>query len=131
MKDKKILITKILYGLFIIGTIISIFIAYKHIDSSFAFKFIIGYAAFTFLMVLYLVITTISNFKMMEKKEIRKIFITFITVFIIFGALNYGFDYIFRPEKIDLFREFSISFGLAVGISFISQIFLRENEGEN
>ncbi|MBL4936990.1 hypothetical protein JK636_14645 [Clostridium sp. YIM B02515] len=131
MKNKKTFITKILYGLFIIGTIISIFIVYKHIDSSFAFKFIIGYAVFNFLMVLYLVITTISNLKMIKKKELRKRFITFITVFIIFGALNYGFDYIFRPEKIDLFREFSISFGLSVGISFIRLTSLKENEGEN
>ncbi|ERI92363.1 hypothetical protein HMPREF1982_02345 [Clostridiales bacterium oral taxon 876 str. F0540] len=131
MNSKKTFITKILYALFIIGTIISIFIVYKHIDSNFAFKFLIGYAVFTFLMVLYLIITTISNLKMIKKKELRKRFITFIPVFIIFGALNYGFDYIVRPEKIDLLREFSISFGLAVGISFIRLTPLKENEGEN
>jgi len=48
--------------------------------------------------------------------------------FTFFGSLNYGYDYFFRPSKIDLLREFSIAFGSAFGLSFIDVTFLKKKE---
>ncbi|WP_176718882.1 hypothetical protein [Caloranaerobacter ferrireducens] len=49
----------------------------------------------------------------------------FISLFILLGALNYGFDYVFRPSNVNLYREFSIALGVAFGITFIDVIFKK------
>jgi hypothetical protein len=129
MKNNKALFfTKILYVLFIIGTIITLFIVYKDINSSIAFKFVTGYVLLTVFMLIYIPFITILNSRKLKWVEIRKKLFKFIAVFIIFGALNYGFDYIFRPSKIDLLREFSIALSLAFGVSFIDVTFLKKKE---
>ena len=120
MKKNTVLnVTKVLYIQFIIGTIITLFIVYSHIDSSIAFKFLMGYLFLTIFLILYVPFITILNSRKLKWGEIRKRLIKFITLFILYGALNYGFDYVFRHSKIDLFRESSIAFGLAFGTSFI------------
>ncbi|WP_066499606.1 hypothetical protein [Abyssisolibacter fermentans] len=127
MKKNTILFfTRILYILFIIGTIISLFVVYKDIDSSIAFKFVMGYLFFTFFMLLYIPLITIINLRKLKWIKIRKKLLKFIVLFVLFGSLNYVFDYVFRPSKIDLFREFSNALGLAFGISFIDVIFLKK-----
>jgi len=87
-----------------------------------------GYFFLTFFMFLYVPFITILNSRKLKWVEIRKRLFKFIAVFILFGALNYGFDYVFRPSNIDLFREFSIALGLAFGGSFIDVTFLKKIE---
>lgn len=129
MKNNTVLnFTRILYILFAIATIILLWMVYKDIDNSIAFKFGIGYVFFSFFLILYVLFITILNSKKLKWVEIRKRLFKFITLFILFGSLNYIFDYVFRPSKIDLFRGFSSGLGLAFGISFMDIIFLKKKE---
>lgn len=120
--------TKFIYVLFIIGTITSIFIVYKNIANGIAVKFVIGYVFLSFFMLLYIPFVTILNSKSLKWVEIRKRLFKFISLFILFGALNYVFDYILRPSHINLAKELSIAFGLAIGGSFTDILFLEKNK---
>lgn len=127
-KDKRLPFTKIFYILFLVMTVISLFIIYKDIDSSIAYKFVVTYVVFTFFMLLYIPLIVMINLKKLKWNEVRKSILNFIILFSLFGAMNYGLDYIFRPSEIDLLREFSTAFGLAFGISFIDVIFLKKKD---
>lgn len=111
--------TRILYILFAISTIILFWMVYTDIENEIAFKFGIGYMFFVFFLLLYVPCVTIFNLKKLKWAEIRKRIFKFISLFIIFGSMNYSFDYFFRPENMDLSRELSTAFGLAFGLSFI------------
>ncbi len=121
-------ITKIFFAVFFIGTIIMFFIVYKKIDNSIAFKFSVGYVLFTFLLLIYILIVTVINSRRLKWPDLKKRLIKFFAVLILFGTLNYGFDYLFRPDKIDLFRQFSIAFGSAFGISFIDVTLFKKED---
>lgn len=125
-KIKSSLLTKIIYFLFTVGTIISIFIVYKDVKTTIAIKFVIGYAIFTFLFLFYIGIVAVLNSRKLQKDEIRKRVIKFITSFILLSTLGLAFDYILRPTNIDLIRSFSIAFGLAFGIAFTEVIFFKK-----
>lgn len=126
MKRKAVLIfTRILCIVFIIGTIILFFIVYTDIDNSFVFKFLMGYVFFTIFLLLYVPIITILNLRKLKWIEIRKRLLKFISLFILLGALNYGFDYVFRLSNVNLYRELSIALGVAFGITFIDVIFKK------
>jgi hypothetical protein len=129
MKKNKVLVfTKILCILFIIGTIISLVIVYKDISGSSAFKFLMGYLFLTFFLLLYIPFIIILNSRKLKWVDVRKRLFKFIALCVLFGGLNYGLDYVFRPSNIDLFREFSIALGLAFGASFIDIAFLKKKE---
>lgn len=127
-KNMSLIFTRILYILFIIGTIISLIIVYKDINSSISFKFLMGYLFFTFFLLLYVPFITVLNSRKLKWIEIRKRLLKLIALFILYGTSNYVFDYIFRPSNIDFFREFSIALGLAFGSSFIDVTFLKKKE---
>jgi hypothetical protein len=99
---------------------------YKDIHSSIAFTFAIGYVLLTFLLLLYVPIITIINSRKLKWVEIRKRLFKFIALFILFSALNYIYDCVFRHSNIDLFRVFSSAAGLAFGISFIDVTLLKK-----
>lgn len=128
-KDISLSFTKIIYILFLIGTIITIFIVYKNIENEVATGFLIAYAIIVFFFLFYITFITILNLRKLKWVEIRGRIFKFIICFAIFGASNYILDYVFRPSKIDLFREFFISFGVAFGIAFIDVI-LSKKEGK-
>lgn len=125
-KDVSLIFTRILYTLFIIGTIISLIIVYKDIDSRVAFRFLTGYLFFTVFLLLYVPFITFLNLKKLKWVEVRKRLLKFIALLILFSVSNYIFDYFFRPANMDLFRAFSIALGLAFGISFIDVTFLNK-----
>ncbi|MBW9153474.1 hypothetical protein [Clostridium estertheticum] len=58
--------------------------------------------------------------------NITKRMIAFIIIFVVLGTSTYFFDYVFRPLKVNLLRELSISFGMAFGISFADIIFFKK-----
>ncbi len=127
-KNTLLIFTRIFYIIFMIGTIITMFIVYKNIDSRFAFKFLMSYLFLAFFLILYVPFITILNSRKLKWPEIRKRLFRFISLFIIFGTLNYSIDYVFRHSNINLFREFSTAIGLAFGISFIDVTFLKSKE---
>ncbi|MEG0132896.1 MAG: hypothetical protein RR891_07090 [Clostridium sp.] len=128
MKNKALIFTKILFILFAIGTIVVLWIVYKDIDSRFAFKLVSGYVFLTFFMLLYIPIITLLNLRRLKWTDIRKRLFKFITLFILFSALHYIYDWIFRRSNIDLFRVFSSAVGIAFGISFIEVTLLKKKE---
>ncbi|WP_225742817.1 hypothetical protein [Marinilactibacillus sp. Marseille-P9653] len=126
-KNKQLLFTKVLYGVFFIATILSLIIVYIDSDSDLLFKFVSAYVFLAFFMVLYIPIVTIKNLKVFKWRDIRKSLVTFIILFLSFSVLNYGFNYMFRPESLDLIKTLSVSFGLSAGIAFFDFTFLKEN----
>lgn len=129
MKKGKVLVfTRILYVLFAISTIISLFIVYKDINGNIAFRFLIGYVFFTFFFIIYIPIITILNSRKLKWIDIRKRLFKLVILFALLGASNYGLDFIFRPSKIGLYRELPIALAFAFGISFIDVIFLKNKK---
>jgi hypothetical protein len=118
----------IIYVIFIIATIISIFIVYKNIDNKFAIGFVIGYAIFAVVFLFYVILGIILNVTKLKWVGIRKRMIRFIKIFVILGILNYIFDYVFKSKKIDFLNMLSVSFGLALGSSFFDLVFFRERK---
>ena len=125
-KMKQLFFTKIIYGLFLIATIITMFIVYMNIDNTLAFHFLIGYAFFAFFMLIYVSIITIVNIRKFKWAYIRRSIFKFIALFILLSAITYTFNYIMRPSKIDLLRIFSNSLGLSFGIAFFDIVFFKE-----
>lgn len=117
--------TRILLGLFIVGTIISLFIAYKNIDSRSVFIFLMGYLVLTIFLLIYIPIITLLNLRKLNRVEIRRRILKFFALFVLFSALNCGLNYFFRPSSIDLVKVFTNSLGLSFGISFIDIIILK------
>lgn len=94
----------IIYVIFIIATIISIFIVYKNVDNKFAIGFVIGYAIFAVIFLFYIIFVTVLNVSKLKWVDIRKRMIRFIIIFIVLGASNC----IFRPLKIDFLKPFLV-----------------------
>lgn len=71
MKKKRVLFfTRILYIIFTIGTIVSLFIIYKDFDSRIAYNFVLGYVFLAFFMILYIPLTSfIDVIFLKDKKE--------------------------------------------------------------
>lgn len=120
--------TKLIVTLFIIGTVIVIFFAYSHAKGSIVSKIGMCYLWVVIIMFIYIPFVTILNSTKLKWSEIRGRLFRLIVIFIVFGALNYFFDYVFRPAKVDLFREFSIAFGIAFGTTFVDVIFLKNKK---
>lgn len=126
--DKVLIFTRVLYVIFAIGTLISLFIAYNDIDSDIAYKFVIGYLFLTFFFIIYIPFITIINLRKLKWIVIRKCFYKFIILFVSFSILYYLLDYILRRDNISLYRELSHALGLAFGLAFIDITFLKKNQ---
>ena len=118
--------TNLLYILFGIGTIASLFIVYKDMDGIFAFRFVMGYMFLTFFLLIYTGIVTVLKLKRLKWTEIKKRILRFTFLFILFSGLKYGIGYFFRSSAPDFYGIFSTSFGLSFGISFIDIIFSKK-----
>lgn len=125
-KNKRLLFTKVLYSLFLLATIVTFFIIYKNIDNAISFKILIGYLFLTFFMLVYVPFIALVNTRNFKWVYIRKRIVKFITIFILLSTLNYFFDTIMRPSKIDLFSIFSTTLGLSFGIAFSEFIFFKD-----
>ncbi|SFB02178.1 hypothetical protein [Clostridium frigidicarnis] len=127
-KHISLFLTKTIYFLFLICTIIALFIVYKNIKGTFAIGFVIGYAIFAILFILYIAIVAILNAQKVKWHYIKGRAYKFIIFFIILVALGYTTNFLFRPEKIDLFKNLSIAFGLSFAMCFTDIIFLNKKE---
>lgn len=118
-------ITKINYVIFLLSTLVTMFIVYKNIKSELSIKFAFAYLIYTFLFIFYIVIVTILNGRKLKKVYIKDKMLKFILYTALFSFFNYIFDYFFRPEKLDFLRSFSNAIGLSFGIYFTDVIFLK------
>ncbi|MER2225458.1 MAG: hypothetical protein ABS916_00260 [Carnobacterium sp.] len=125
-KNKRLLFTKVLYGLFLLATIVTFFIVYKNIDNAISFKILIGYLFLTFFMLVYVPFIALVNTRNFKRVYIRKRIVKFIIIFILLSAVNYFFDSIMRPSKINLFSIFSTTLGISFGIAFSGIIFFKD-----
>lgn len=124
-KNKKMFLTRILYGLFVLSTLVIIFIVYKDIGNDISVNFLLGYSFFAFFMLIYIPVVTIVNARSFKWAQIKVSIVKFISILLLFTAITYGFDYLVRPTEIDLVRNFSTSLGLSFSIAFFDIIFLK------
>lgn len=120
--------TRFLYSTFLILTIIMLFMVYKDFSGKMGLTLGMIYVFFTFFIILYTIIIIVVNLKKSKHKNIVKRLTRFIMIFLLVGILNYILDKIFTPSDIDLVKNFSIAFGLAVGVSFFDVILLKNKE---
>jgi hypothetical protein len=126
---KQNILTYIIYVLVVVGTIITLFIVYKDIDSSFSLAFVIGYIIFLFLSVFYFMIVVIINLRKLKWREIRKRLYKFIAYFVFFSGFTYIADYVFKSLEFDLYNIVSISLSLSFAFVFLDLVFFKEKNG--
>lgn len=117
--------TRIILGLFLVASIMAIFIAYREIDNNLASNFMKGYVVLLVFVLIYVPIITIINLRKLKSTEIKKKIIKFIVTVVIITCANCIFDYFFKSSKIDILRAFKESLGLAFGINFVDIIIFK------
>lgn len=127
-KHRSVPYTEILYVTYILATIVSIYISYNDFDSTRAFNFVLGYLFFTFFMLIFFPVKMVMSMVKFDRKEVRKSIVKFLTYFILISVSIYTFNFIFRPDSIDIVRIISVSLGCSFGSSFFNYIYLsRKN----
>lgn len=127
-KNKTLLFTKIVYSLFLIGTIITCIIVYNNIDNNVALKFVIGYALFAVFMLLYVPTITLLNARNLKWDYLKKVLKEFIFFFAIIFLLNCAFDYIFKNSNIDILDACTHALGSSFGAAFIDVTFFKKGK---
>ena len=69
---KYISLNLILFIVFLTGTILSIFIIYKDIDTSLAYKLTVGYVIYLLLYGIFIIAMVIANMRKLNWIQIRK-----------------------------------------------------------
>lgn len=111
----------IIFGLLIVGGIVTFFIVYKDIDHSFSSKFVVGYIFFMFLYVLYFTILVIFNISKLKWVDLRKRLIKFVAYFVLLFGVSYLVGLIYKP--IELNRMIAMSLQLSFIFVFIDLLF--------
>ncbi|KQU21860.1 hypothetical protein ASG65_21405 [Bacillus sp. Leaf13] len=114
---KYISINIILFIVLLAGTIITIFIIYKDIDTSLSLKVIIGYVIYLLLYGLFSIFLVIANTRKLNWIQIIKRLFTFITWFISLSATYYLMYYFLKSSEMDVW-DLSIPFGVSFGLAF-------------
>ncbi|WP_338786115.1 hypothetical protein [Metabacillus sp. FJAT-53654] len=117
------LISNMFYTIFVVSTIITLFIVYKDIDNSFAIKFVIGYVVFLMLFIFYFIVATVNNMRKVKWVDIIKRMYRFISTFVLLSGTSIIYCYFFRQTEIDYYRIFHIALGLSLGIAFFDLAF--------
>ncbi|TDL78550.1 hypothetical protein [Peribacillus frigoritolerans] len=124
---KYISLNLILFIVFLAGTILTIFILYKEIDTSLSLKFIIGYIIYLLLYGLFSLFLVIANTSKLNCIQIRKRFFTFIIWFISLSALHYLLYYFFRRSEMDVW-DLGIPLGVSFGLAFSDLMSWKKKE---
>lgn len=121
-------INYVIYALFIIGTIITLVVIYKNIDTPLTFKFVIGYVFFILISFLYFVSVTILRMKNLKCLEIRKRLFNFIVWFIAFYTFNFILRLAFNYPSKGILGDISVALGMSIGIAFFDLVFSNKNK---
>lgn len=122
---KYISLNLILFIVFLTGTILSIFIIYKDIDTSLAYKLTVGYVIYLLLYGIFIIAMVIANMRKLNWIQIRKRLFTLIIWFIFINVAHYLVFYILnmKMDVWDLGVPLATSFGLA-----FSDLMLRKKK---
>ncbi|TDL76098.1 hypothetical protein [Peribacillus frigoritolerans] len=124
---KYISLNLILFIVFLAGTILTIFIIYKDIETSLSLKFIIGYVIYLLLYGLFSISLVIANTRKLNWIQIRKRLFTFIIWFISLSALHYLLYYFFRRSEMDVW-DLGIPLGVSFGLAFSDLMSWKKKE---
>ncbi|MGE6721455.1 hypothetical protein ACQKGD_29695 [Peribacillus frigoritolerans] len=124
---KYISLNLILFIVFLAGTILTIFIIYKDIDTSLSLKFIIGYVIYLLLYGLFSLFLVIANTRKLNWIQIRKRFFTFIIWFISLSAGHYLLSYFFKRSEMDVW-DLGIPLGVSFGLAFSDLMSWKKKE---
>ncbi|MDM5283883.1 hypothetical protein [Peribacillus frigoritolerans] len=124
---KYIALNLILFSVFLAGTILTIFIIYKDIDTSLSLKFIIGYVIYLLLYCLFSLLLVIANTRKLNWIQIRKRFFTFIIWFISLSSLHYLLSSFFRRSEMDVW-DLGIPLGVSFGLAFSDLMSWKKKE---
>lgn len=91
-------IKKCMYIVFIIWTIMVLFIVYKNIEFPFILQFVVGYVICLLLVGLYFIVTAFLNIRKSKWSTIKKVFIKFIIGSFTLWFLNILFIYLIKGE---------------------------------
>ncbi|WP_186430395.1 hypothetical protein [Clostridium sp. BSD9I1] len=91
-------IKKCMYIVFIIWTVMVLFIVYKNIEFPFILQFVVGYVICLLLVGLYFIVTAFLNIRKSKWSTIKKVFIKFIIGSFTLWFLNILFIYLIKGE---------------------------------
>lgn len=116
----------IIYGLVIMGMILTLYIIYTDLDAVLASGFVVGYAIFLVLSFIYFVIVTFLRLKNLDGISVKKRMFKFLIYFVVLSGLNYLVYLGFKPAEMDLYKVFPLPLGLSIGLSFLDLMFFEE-----
>lgn len=116
----------VMYILFAIGAIVTMFIVYKDVKNVFAIRFVISYLIIVFFLALYFIFIAISNMRKLKWNELSKMLLKFIGMFVLNSVLILVLDYVFRPSEMDFTRVFYMSLGLSFGMTFSNLLKMKK-----
>lgn len=121
-KNNLLLFTKVISGVFILLTIVLLFIIYKDIDINIDIKFLALYLLLVIFIIIYLPVVTILNLKRFTYTKKREKLLRFIKLLILFIILNCGFEYLFKNQDIDLINVICSSLGASFVICYMDVV---------
>ncbi|MGG4267109.1 hypothetical protein [Peribacillus simplex] len=124
---KNISLHLILSIVLLAGTILTIFIIYKDIDTSLSFKFIIGYLIYLLLYGVFSIFQVIVNSRKLNWIQIRKRLFTFFTWLISLSAAHYLIYYFFKSSEMDVW-DLGIPLGASFGFAFFDLMSSKKKE---
>lgn len=127
-KNKILLFTKVIWSLFIVTTIALLIISYNNINNSITHIFSSWYVLLVVFFILYTPIITIFNARNLKWYDIKNRLIKFISLFVLFLAVNCGFNYVFKSSNTDLSSSCYNALGLSFAITFIDVTFLKRED---
>jgi len=116
-KYRPLRLINIMYSIFIPGIILTMYIVYKDINNIWSTRFVIGYAVFMMLFLVYLVGSTIFKLRDLKWEEIKGRLIKVFFIFISMWAMNILLMYLIKGE-INILHNLEIHMAMAFGIIF-------------
>jgi len=124
---KNISLNLILFIVFLVGTILTMLIIFKDIDTMLSFIFIIGYVIYLVLYGLFSISLVIVHTRKLSWIQIRKRLFKFIFWFIFLSVEQCLIYYFFRPSGMGVW-DLVIPFGVSFGLAFFDLIFWKKKD---
>lgn len=116
----------ILFAVFFICTIVTMFIVFQDNDLVDGFYFVIFYLVFLFVFGIFLLISSLLRIKKLEVGERKSRVKRFLYLFLFYSVAGIGVHYVFMHDF--SFQFMIIAFALAFGMSFMDLGFLKKEE---